>query len=404
MSKQVDLERNLVLLCVFQALLMALFPVAIMPLFWSHELGMTWTEIMEVQAFFSLVAALCEVPSGYLADRLGYRRTLLAACSIVTIGWVFYAMTRSISALLVAEALHGVGFSLVSGTDTALLFESLKQHGREAEFPRWYGRMRFWGQISEGSSALLAGFLYAFWPRLPFVLEIGVWILALCVVKALIAEPARTAVENHWAKLRSVFRYVSIEQPRLRAVLFTSAVLGVLCYLPVWQIGLYAENAGVPRAWLGPVWAAANFTLALGGASAGKLQKRLGLMPLLWFSFGAIAVGYAGLGLSHALFGFAFYYLQTWARGVAMIPLHHQEQLLTPSEDRATVVSIRALLLRLSVAAVIPAIGQCVDRFGQHFTFLVSPLPLLVIAVFCLCWLGKVKPASTQQIGHVCET
>lgn len=110
MFKKVDLERNLVLLCVFQALLMALFPVAIMPLFWSHELGMTWTEIMEVQAFFSLVAALCEVPSGYLADRLGYRRTLLAACSIVTLGWVFYATTGSISALLVQKPCMVWGF------------------------------------------------------------------------------------------------------------------------------------------------------------------------------------------------------------------------------------------------------------------------------------------------------
>ncbi|MDX2051686.1 MAG: MFS transporter [Polyangiaceae bacterium] len=399
MANGQKLERNLALLCVFQALLAALFPVAIMPLFWSRELGMNWTTIMSVQAFFSLVAAVCEVPSGYLADRLGYRRSLLLASLIITLGWAIYAAASGLGTLLLAEALHGIGFSLISGADTALLFESLKHHGREGEFPRWYARMRFWGQISEGTAALSAGFLYAWWARLPFVLEVVLWVAASIVVLKLVETPERARISNHWAKVKSVARYVAIAQPELRGVLFTSAVFGILAYIPVWQIGIYAENSGISRAWLGPIWAAANYTVAIGGALATRAKERLGLTPLLFGALGAIALGYLGLGLSHAAFGFAFYYLTTLARGAVMIPLHHAEQQLSPSEDRATIVSIRALIFRLSVVCVMPLVGHLVDRFGQRFTFLVASAPLLFMAAFCVLWLRGLTRRTSLKLA-----
>ena len=55
---------------------MSLFPMAILTVFYRQNLGMSMAEIMLVQGGFGLVMALFEFPSGYLADRIGYRRTL----------------------------------------------------------------------------------------------------------------------------------------------------------------------------------------------------------------------------------------------------------------------------------------------------------------------------------------
>ena len=73
------LQRNPRLLCIFHALQMSLFPMAILTVFYRQNLGMSMAEIMLVQGGFGLVMALFEFPSGYLADRIGYRRTLVIA-------------------------------------------------------------------------------------------------------------------------------------------------------------------------------------------------------------------------------------------------------------------------------------------------------------------------------------
>ena len=50
--------------------------------------------------------------------------------------------------------------------------------------------MRFWGQLGEGSAALVAGVMFAYWARLPFVTEAVIWVVNL-LVAWLLVEPAR---------------------------------------------------------------------------------------------------------------------------------------------------------------------------------------------------------------------
>ena len=45
-------------------------------------------------------------------------------------------------------------------------------------------------QAGEAAGALLAGVFYAWWPILPFLLQIGVWFLALGITRTL-REPSR---------------------------------------------------------------------------------------------------------------------------------------------------------------------------------------------------------------------
>ena len=151
---------------------------------------MSMREIMLLQGTFGLAMALFEFPSGYIADRMGYRRALILASILSAVGWTIYTRADSIAHIFVAEAVLGIALSLVSGTDAALLYESLLETGAEREFGRWNGRVRFFGQLGEGTAAIIAGFLYASWHRLPFLIEIFVWVVNLYVALQLV-EPAR---------------------------------------------------------------------------------------------------------------------------------------------------------------------------------------------------------------------
>ena len=200
------LQRNPRLLCIFHALQMSLFPMAILTVFYRQNLGMSMAEIMLVQGGFGLVMALVEFPSGYLADRIGYRRTLVIGAILEAVGWSLYARADGIGGVILGEAVLGVGLSLISGCDAALLYESLTETGREFDYGRWSGRVRFWGQLGEGSAALVAGVMFAYWARLPFVTEAVIWVVNLLVawlqggfglVMALVEFPSGPALSTH---------------------------------------------------------------------------------------------------------------------------------------------------------------------------------------------------------------
>lgn len=364
------------LLCVHHGLMMSLFPMAILTVFQRDHLGLDVAEIMGVQAAFAAALALLEFPSGYLADRVGYRRTLVGASLVAIASWSLYSLATGLAEVLIAEVMMGASLSLVSGTNSAMLYESLEEEGRAEDFALWFGRTRTWGQIAEGSAALVAGLLFALDPRLPFQIMTGAWVLNFGVSVALV-EPryARHQPPSAFAHVRGLIRRIAREAPRLRAIVCVFVAIGVANFVPVWLVQLYASDAGVPAAWLGPIWAAANYTVALGSALSARAGRRVGLQGVVLGCCGLIGVGYLGMGLTHATWGFVFYFAFNLSRGLSAPILAQAEQAEIPSGDRASFVSLRSLLFRVAFIAVGPAAGAAIDVHGQHVVLLaVGPL------------------------------
>jgi MFS family permease len=390
------LVRNPPLLCGFHAMQMSLFPMAIITLFWKYSLGMSMTEIMLLQAIFGGTVAAFEFPSGYVADRVGHRRTLILGSAVNLVAWSLYSGASRFGEVVLAEVLLGIGLSLISGADSALLYESLVEAGREETFARWHGRFRFFGQGAEGSAALVAGVLFALWPRLPFVLQICVWGANLVLAWLLVEPSRRPAVEiGHWDRVRWIVRHAARESPRLRAIIFLATVLGMASFIPVWLIALYAEGAGVPVAWLGPIWASANYAVAVAALASDRVGRALGLLPTLLLCVGLVTAGYLGLGLSHALLGFLFYFCFTVSRGLFGTLLHHEEQRLIPSSDRASFISLRSLVFRGTFLFVGPAVGVAVDAYGMHAVLL--GVGMVISSISLLGWLWLLRSGDSPR-------
>ena len=357
--------------------------MAIISVFYTREIGMSMQEIMWLQDSFGLAMVVFEFPSGYLADRIGYRRSLLIACSTQILGWGLYFFATTFFQIIVAELVLGAGLSLVSGTDAALLYESLKETDQEELYTKWSGRMKFWGQTGEGSAAIAAGLLYAYFDRSPFLVEMGVWVVA-AFVGWRIVEPSRhrPCTEGNWVQMKAMFHHVLRENVKLRATFFTIIALGMASFIPVWTIQVYALDSGVKESWLGPLWACANYFVAIGALLSNRLAQIWGKKRLLLVCTCLIVAGYAGLGLSHAVFGFVFYYFLTITRGLYSPVMQHEEQRLIPSADRAGFLSLRSLFFRGIFLMIAPFIGLLIDREGQHTVMLGLACTFAVLIAF----------------------
>lgn len=346
--------------------------MAIITLYWKDHIGLSLTQIMLLQGLFSMATLLMEYPSGYLSDRLGYRLSLNLASVLGIAGWGLYTVASSFAGVMAAELLLGISMAFISGSDSALLFETLRLQGREEEYTRFDGRMTAFGQVGEAVGALFAGLLYAKAPLLPFFIQVAVWVLALGVAVSLTEPPAEPTgeIHSHLAEALGTCRYALVENPRLRITILFSIFLGLSSYFPVWLIQPYMQQASVPLAWFGPVWAGANLTVALFSMLSHRLQFSLGDRGLAIIFFLLVVTGYLGLGLCGGVGGFLFYYLLTAMRGMQEPRLRHHIQRGGKRGNRASLLSLKSLCFRLLFVATGPLVGYLADHAGLHATFL----------------------------------
>ncbi len=394
------LQNNIARLYVFSFLKMTLFPMAIITLFWKDQIGLSLTDILLLQAIFSVASILFEYPSGYLSDRLGYRTGLILACLLAIGGWSLYTLADSFAGVVLAEIVLGGAWAFISGSDSALLFETLRAQGREECYARFDGRMPGCAQTGEAAGALFAGVMYAAWPLLPFVGQIALWIVGLGLCLTLTEPEAEKgpAIHSHLAEALHTCRYALLENRHVRATILFGTVLGIASFYTVWLIQPYMQQTGVPIAWFGPVWAGANLTIALCSLLSQRLHFAWGHRGMAALFIALIVAGYAGLSLSGGVWGFLFYYLLTAMRGLQGPIMRNHLQRASRRSNRASILSLHSLAFRILFVATGPLVGLSADHLGLRPTFGLLAV-LFAVALLPGAWLFlKTVPNTVDKV------
>ncbi len=384
-----DAARTARLLVVFSGLHMVLFPVPIITLFWKDHIGMSLADIMTLQAIFALAAVLFEFPSGYVADRVGRRAALLTAAALWVIGWSAYCVATTFWTVAVAEILLGAGMAFGSGADSALLFTSLEASEGVGNYARWEGRVRAGAQVAESASSAVGGALYAAAPRLPFWLQVPVALIAVGAVLGM-REPWQRVSERSASHRREAWRIVRFtlgHHRRLRSTITLSVTLGLSTFVMVWLIQASMQQRGIPAAWFGPLWAGAHLYLAGVSLVSTRVAHILGRELTLLGCCLLIALGYGTLGATTSAPAVGFYLCFMTVRGLQAPLLINALQHDAPAEHRASVLSINALLFRLSFVLIGPPVGRLVDHLGLNTALLImgtafSAASLIALAIF----------------------
>lgn len=385
-----SLQSNITKLYAFSFLQMTLFPMAIITLFWKDRIGLSLTQILLLQSILSIVMVAMEYPTGYISDQIGYRVSLTLASLLGIAGWGIYTVAATFAHVLAAEVLLGISLAFISGADSAMLFETLKVEGAEQGYARYQGRMSGFAQGGESMGAIFAGVIYAYAPILPFVLQVGVWLLVLLLARSMTEPPREFAPPaSHLAEALHSARYAFMDNRRLRALILLNAALGLASFYPVWLIQPYMRHAGVPLAWFGPVWAGANLCVALGSLASHRVSMYVGGRRMLVLFVLLAWGGYLGLGFGRGVLCFLFYYLLTAMRGLRgplMLGYTHRE---CPSGRRAGILSLQTFAFRLLFSVSGPLVGMLADAYGvqQVFRYLLAVF-LVVLPPLVVLYLG----------------
>jgi MFS family permease len=99
-----------------------------------QERGFAPALVATVLAAGDLCVFALEIPTGWVADRLGHRRSLIIGSSVQVCGMVAFWLAAGAPSLLAASLLVAIGDAFRSGADEALLYRSCVALGREDDF------------------------------------------------------------------------------------------------------------------------------------------------------------------------------------------------------------------------------------------------------------------------------
>ena len=169
------------------------------PLLQRH--GLSMAEVMQTQAMFAFVVASCEVPSGVTWPICGAGRTpLFLERRCARSGSAGLSSPTALLIFLLMEFLLGVGMSLNSGADLALLYDSqnyLSRNGQPNKTTKLIARLVSMESLAAGLAGVATGILALWSLDLVVYAQALICLVPVGIALTLVEAPRVISVGSH---------------------------------------------------------------------------------------------------------------------------------------------------------------------------------------------------------------
>ncbi len=375
------------------------------PLYWPYMLhfvtavrGLTAVEFGLLKSLYYLTCTVAEVPTGVIADRLGRRPALVLAAALHVVGTALIAGARSFGEFAVGEVCIGVGTALMSGADSALLYDSIVGEDRDARYARIEGASRALAMLCMAAALPLTDWLlvrdgdpvWAWW------VTAGITTVGVLAALAMV-EPRRhrrpPALEITRGALRDV-----VGVPGLVS-LFAYGI-GIYVLVRATNMTFYnpvLERAGWPVERFGTFFALVTLVGAATAWLSPRLLARAGERGVLVGLAAGLLLMFGGLATwRHPTVVPALLCLQGAASGLYVPLLRTLVNRRAPSsERRATLLSLESMGSRIVWSGAVVFTGWSLDRLSLDGALVATAaLAGVPLAVAWWAW-----PRSGPAIG-----
>jgi MFS family permease len=270
-----SIKNNILLLHLikFSKWFMLFMPIIVI---FFQDNGLEMRHIFMLKAINAITVVILEIPSGYMADVLGRKKTLVLGTLLSFAGFVAYSIAHGFWGFAIAELLIGVSMSFISGADSAMLYDTLLHQNKSEQYSKQEGRITAIGNFSEAAAGILGGLLASISLRLPFIAQAGIAFIGIPAALLLIEpELHKTIKKTTMRAIAGTMKVVLVDNKLLRAYILFSSFAGMTSLTLAWFIQPYWSSIEIPLTWFGLLWTALNLSVALTAFFAYKIQAAL---------------------------------------------------------------------------------------------------------------------------------
>lgn len=376
------------------------FPIWIIYL--TRERGFTLTQVTLIDIPFWLCIILLQIPGAALADRFGRKPVLIGAALCFTIAVTFFGLAATFWQVLLVYLVWGVGFSLLWGTESAFIFDSLKALGREDEYARIYGRGWAVATTAQVAGTLLgAPLAEATNLQTPIIIS-GALAFGALLVALTFQEPQ---VVDRNRKLPSYGEIIGQSaslvrrEPAVRyAILFFGLItIGSIAVVFFFQPFLekHEVDLGQVGVWQTPM-RLAGIVAAL---AAHRLIRDLGERRLFYLMPVIVIGGYVMLASWDSVYAQMAFPLINFVVILSQPTVTDYLNKRVPSEQRATVVSLTNLIRSVVLIPSAPLLGLLADQASDSAAYWAGGLIIAIAALpLLLLWLPHLGSREKRPV------
>ena len=190
-TKTIDHNQNLYNNNLFYLRILSVFRSLffMVPVWVSMELKyISLTQVAIIDMIILASALVLELPTGALADLIGRKKSISISFLVSAMAYFLFAYANSFYLFLIAGLGFGLGDALLSGALEALVFDTLKQNGKEHTFSEVNNKNSLIFNYSIFCAILLGGVMFEKYYHLPSILT-GISFLIAGFISSKFIEP-----------------------------------------------------------------------------------------------------------------------------------------------------------------------------------------------------------------------
>lgn len=344
-----DISRNIKVDYIYRFLSCFDITSAIWVLYLGYK-GMSLTKIGILESIFHITGFISEIPTGAMADLIGRKRIIVLGRFTALISAVIMLFSNSFAGFAIGFVLSAWGHNMNSGSEEALVYDSLKELNKEDDYLKINGKLNLIIEMAQGLAVFIGGLLAEKKFDLSYIVAILIGIFAL---GASLAFKETSLIEKH-EKVTFIGHFKECADT-LRQ---NKQLIKILIFFP------------------------SIFTFsAIGAMFCEKIENLLKDKTSFLIS--------VFIGISIIMFGItkgAVSIIVFWGLGLftsILQPISSNKiNNLVESKQRATIISIDSMFFSLTMIMLFPVSGYIAENISMEIAFVVvGIINLIMVAV-----------------------
>ncbi len=355
--------------------------------------GLNLAQIGLVEGIYHATSIVFEIPSGAVADLIGRKKSMILSKICIAVSCVIMLFSRSFWLFALGFAIQSLGNNLNSGSEEALVFDSMKYAGQEGQYMRVCGRLNMIVELSQGIATVAGGLLAEF---------SYFWCYSACVVIAALAlvpvlwmtEAPCTDAKSGSKSVREVvsvhfetcFEILRSERRILNIIVYYSTVFAAQTVLFFYSQQYFYE-LGYNKVGISLIMLVVGGVSCAGAVTSERFFARFGT-EIGGIGALVIAASFLAYGFHNTIVSVAALAAANFFNSVLYPVQSEQLNCLIPSGQRATLISVNSMFFSIAMILVFPLAGALADVCGLTTVLVGIGIGL---AVFTVVWNKEVE-------------
>ncbi|MCT4612156.1 MAG: MFS transporter [Clostridia bacterium] len=341
--------------------------------------GLSFAELMIVQAVYTFTCTLLDVFSGCLSDRIGRKKILIFGQILIIMSLGLWVFLDGFWPAVVLKAIYGAGMTFKNGADVSLLYESLKYMKREKEYEEVKGRADSYMYVFASVECILAGFVFGIDKNLPIAIAAILSLINLIFI-VLFEE-----TNEHEQKCRIKFlselkvdtKYV-LSNIKIIKIIVATSIYYFFIRINFIHFAPYLKDMNFKIEYIGIIYFVANLTTALATKHNNDLYMKFKGDSARVLHLILIGAGFLFVTGNVYLFIIGMLVHQSF-RSVYMNIVDLEINEIVDNDKRAAIMSYKSMILNLSYSLLAPIFGFMAESRTNYDMYVIY-LGLILVA------------------------